>query len=120
MLVKGEKFKKSILTALADDEMVKIMNCVSYNSKPITDIIKETGIPHTTVYRKINWMLQKGLLIIDKYHITLEGKKFSLIRSVLKSIIVEYQPNNTTIKADYNVDIHEKKAERFYSLDSNE
>jgi len=82
----------------------------------VNNIIKECNIPHTTAYRKINWMLDKGLLLIDKIEITSDGKKYSLIRSVLKSLLVKYEYDSLIVEAEYDLDAAEKLTERFLSL----
>ena len=83
----------------------------------MSEIIKETNIPHTTIYRKIKLMLENGLVIIEKFQITDDGKKFSLFRSVLRSINVRYDHGEVIIEVEKNVDALEKTAERFFSLD---
>jgi hypothetical protein len=100
---------------LADEEMMKILDSVMYHSKSIVDISREYNIPHTTCYRK--WLLNEGLVIVDRIIITPEGKKFSLYHSVLKSINVKYESNNVIIEAEQNFDIIKKTMSRFYSLE---
>ncbi|MFZ0656593.1 MAG: hypothetical protein WBL46_08860 [Nitrososphaeraceae archaeon] len=55
---------------MADKEMLKILDLSMYNSKSIDDIIRESDIGYTTIYRKIKWLLDKELLVVDKiiYH----------------------------------------------------
>ncbi|MGB7639056.1 MAG: hypothetical protein WBL88_15960, partial [Nitrososphaeraceae archaeon] len=49
MIVRSQKVKRALLTALANEEMVNIMNCVMHHSKSIKDIILENnGISHTS------------------------------------------------------------------------
>ena len=117
MIIKSQRAKRAILTALADEDMTKILDAVMIHSKSINDIIRENNIAHTTGYRKTNWLLKEGLLIIDKIIITPEGKKYSLFHSVLKSITVKYEHKDVIIEAEQNYDIIEKKMARFYSLD---
>ena len=116
MIIEQEKLKQAILTALADKEMVKILDCATYRAISVNDVIRQTEIPHTTAYRKIKWMLEEGLLLVEKIHITPEGKKFSLFRSVIKSVTVRYDQSKIIVEADYNVDVQTKIAERFFSL----
>ena len=40
-------------------------------------------MPHTTAYRKIKWLVDEKLLVVDKVLINDEGKKYSLFHSVL-------------------------------------
>ena len=117
MIIEQEKLKQAILTALADKEMIKILDCSTYRAISVNDIIKQTDIPHTTAYRKIKWMLEEGLLFVEKIHITPEGKKFSLFRSMIKSITVRYDQSKIVVEADYNVNVHAKITERFFSLE---
>jgi DNA-binding Lrp family transcriptional regulator len=117
VIVQSQSAKKAVLTALADEEMMKILDSVMHNSKSIVDISREQNIPHTTCYRKTKWLLNEGLVIVDKIIVTPEGKKFSLYHSVLKSINVKYESNNTIIEAEQNFDIVKKTMARFYSLE---
>jgi len=117
MIIKGQKLKQAILAALADEEIIKILDCAMYHSKSVNDVIKECDIPHTTAYRKIKWLLDEGLIVIDKVQITQDGKKLSLFRSVLKALNIKYEYNSVIIEADQNLSIVEKITERFFSLD---
>jgi hypothetical protein len=117
VIVQSQSAKKAVLTALADEEMRNILDSVMYHSKSIVDISREQNIPHTTCYRKTKWLINEGLVIVDKIIITPEGKKFSLYHSVLKSISVKYEGNNVTIEAEQNFDIVKKTMVRFYSLE---
>ena len=117
MMIKSQKLKQAILAALADEEVIKILDSAMYNSKSVNDIIKECNIPHTTAYRKIKWLLDEGLIVTDKIQITQDGKKLSLFRSVLKTLNIKYEYNSVIIEAEQNLSIMEKLAERFFSLD---
>ena len=83
-----------------------------YSSKCVNDIIKEINIPHTTAYRKINWLLQVGFLAVDKIEITHEAKKFGLFLSTLKSLTIKYEYNSLVIEAEQNFDITKQLTQR--------
>lgn len=70
MIVKNNQLKQDILTALADKEMLKILDLSMYNSKSVNDIIRESDISCTTIYRKIKWLLDKELLVVDKINLS--------------------------------------------------
>jgi hypothetical protein len=60
------------------------MDCAMLCSKSIKDIIMENNdISHISAYRKIKWLLNEGLIVVDKIVITSDGKKFSLYHSTL-------------------------------------
>jgi predicted transcriptional regulator len=118
MIIKSQRIKRALLTALADEEMLKIMNCVIDRSKSFNDIIAEnSSISRTTVFRKIKWLLKEGLIIVDKIVLTQDGKKFSLYNSTLKAINAKYEVDNVTVEAEPNFDIAKKWIEKFFSLD---
>jgi DNA-binding transcriptional ArsR family regulator len=117
MIIKSERLKRAILTALADIELQKILDVVMHQSKSVNQIIHETNVSHTTAYRKMRWLVEERLLIVDKIEITEEGKKSSLFRTVLKSFNVKYEYNSVVIEAEQNVDTLRKITERFFSLD---
>jgi hypothetical protein len=114
--VERDRFRQAILSALADPEMAKILDCATFSCKSVNEVIIQTRIPHSTAYRKIRWMLDEGLLFAEKIDITPDGKKFSLVRSTLKSINISYNMGKITIQIEYNVNLLEKTAERLFSL----
>ena len=116
MIIKSERLKRAILAALADTELQKILDAVMYESKSVSQIIRETNVSHTTAYRKMRWLVEEKLLIVDKIEITEDGKKSSLFRTVLKSFNVKYEYNNVVIEAEQNVDTLRKITEKFFSL----
>src|SRR5215467_5469762 len=98
MIIKSQRIKRALLTALADEEMLKIMHCVIDHSKSFNDIIAEnSSIPRTTAFRKIKWLLKEGLIIVDKIILTSDGKKFSLYHSTLKAINAKYDADNVSL-----------------------
>ncbi|MDQ6866636.1 MAG: hypothetical protein M3044_22785 [Thermoproteota archaeon] len=118
MIVKNERSKRAILDALGDTELQKILDATMFNSKSVNQIIRDTEIPHTTAYRKIRWLIDEKLLVVDKIDITEDGKKSSLFRTVLKSFNIKYEYNNVVIEAEQNYDTLKKITERFFSLDT--
>ena len=117
MLIKNERLKRAILAALADTELQKILDASMYQSKSVNDIILETNVSHTTAYRKIKWLLEEKLLIVDKIEITEEGKKSSFFRTILKSFNVKYEYNSVVIEAEQNIDTLRKVTQKFFSLE---
>ncbi|HEY6883657.1 MAG TPA: hypothetical protein VI278_06430 [Nitrososphaeraceae archaeon] len=117
MIVSSERLKHAILAALADTDLHKILDAAMYDSKSVTEIIRETNISHTTAYRKIKWLVEEKLLAVDKIEITEEGKKYSLFRTILKSFNVKYEYKNVIVEAEQNFDTFKRTTERLFSLD---
>ena len=116
-IIKSHKVRRAVLTALADNEMMKILDSAMNQSKSVNEILKETNISHTTGFRKIRLLLNDGLLIVDKIVITPAGKKFSLYHSTMKAINVKYEDNKVIVEAEPSFDIAKKWIEKFFSLD---
>jgi predicted transcriptional regulator len=118
MIIKSQRIKKALLIALADDEMIRIMNSVMNNSKSFNDIITENNtISRTTAFRKLKWLLKEGLIIVDKIVLASDGRKFSLYHSTLKAINAKYELNNIIVEAEPNFDITKRWIQEFFSLD---
>ena len=117
MIITSHRAKKAILTALADEEMIKILDCVMDVSMSVNEIMREKKIPYTTTYRKTKWLLDEGLLVVSKIDITPDGKKSSLVHSVLRSITVKYKQDDISIEAEENYDVVRKVMEKFFSME---
>ncbi|HEY7695808.1 MAG TPA: hypothetical protein VH797_06905 [Nitrososphaeraceae archaeon] len=116
MIINNNELKMSILSALADKEMLKILDLSMYTSKSVNDILRDSDISYTTVYRKIKWLLDKELLVVDKINISSEGKKYTTFRSVLKSLVIRYKQNEIIVEAEKNVDLVGKMGGHFFSI----
>jgi DNA-binding transcriptional ArsR family regulator len=116
MQLEGERIKSAVLTVLADPEMVRIIDSTMSQTKSVYDIIMETKMPHTTAYRKIKWLVDNKLLVIDRISISEEGKRYSLFHSVFRSINVKYENNKIVIEAEQNIDPVDRLTERFFSI----
>ena len=117
MIVTSPRAKKAILTALADEEMIKILDCVMDVSMSVNEIMREKKIPYTTTYRKTKWLLDEGLLVVSKINITPDGKKSSLVHAVLRSITVKYKQDDISVEAEENYDVIRKVMEKFFSIE---
>lgn len=103
MIVKGKRLKRAILAALADTELQKILDSAMYQSKSVNQIMRDSNVSHSTAYRKIRWLVEEKLLIVDKIEITENGKKSSLFRTILKSFNVKYEYDNVVISLHYQI-----------------
>jgi DNA-binding transcriptional ArsR family regulator len=115
-IINNDELKVSVLSALADKEMLKILDLSMYTSKSVNDILRDSDISYTTVYRKIKWLLDKDLLVVDRINISPEGKKYTTFRSVLKSVVIRYKQNEIIVEAEKNVDLIGKMGGHFFSI----
>ena len=116
MEVISKRLHRSILSALADPETSKIIECTTLKAMSVPDIIKEIDIPHTTAYRKIKWLVDEDLVIVENIIITDDGKKYSMFRSLYQSFNVNYNLGKVEITAIPNINKQEKMANHFFSI----
>ena len=105
-----------ILTVLADEELRDIFNKIKEKPVSAQEILRDTKLPHTSFYRKINWMLDNNLVIIDSVQETKDGKKYSMFRAIFDDITIKLQRDVITIEAALTVDLAELAANEFFEL----
>jgi predicted transcriptional regulator len=105
-----------ILTVLADEELRGIFNLIKEKPVSAQEILKKTNIPHTSFYRKINWMLDNKLVIIDSVQETKDNKKYSMFRAIFDDIVIKLQRDIITIEATPTVDLAEIIANEFFEM----
>jgi DNA-binding transcriptional ArsR family regulator len=116
MIIRDKKMMNVILTALADEELRDIFNIIKEKPVSAQEILRSTKIPHTSFYRKINWMLDNKLVIIDSIQETKDGKKYSMFRAIFNDITIKLYRDIITIEAVPTVDLAELTANEFFEL----
>ena len=86
-----------ILGSFGDDDKKKILGALNGNSMIISQIIDLCSIAQTSGYRKINSLIDDGLLITSGYITTPDGKKVSKYRSVFDNIKIDIIKNKITV-----------------------
>ena len=119
MLVSDEEVKQRILTAIADGYSRNIL--MRTRDEPISALIlsKDYKIPITTVYRRIEELVQAGLLGAVKSSRTTDGKWYELYRSLLSRINVSFEEGNVRVEVEVNDHIADKFMRIWSSLAPN-
>lgn len=116
MIIRDKKMINVILTVLADEELRDIFNIIKEKPVSAQEILKYTKIPHTSFYRKINWMLDNKLVIIDSVQETKDGKKYSMFRAIFNDITIKLQRDIITIETVPTIDLAETIANDFFEI----
>jgi len=101
------KLIDSVLELFGDLESRKIIAVLLENEYTIPKILKESKIPKTSGYRKIEDLLVRGLLI-ETGKILSESKKISKIRCVFQEISINVKKEKITISGNISKKIFEK------------
>ena len=109
MIVSDEPAKQRILAALADEYSRKILTATIQDPMSALELSKKYEIPITTVYRRIEELVEAGLLAAVKSGRTTDGKWYDLYRSLLRRIDVGFEKGDVRIE----VIVNEHVADRF-------
>ena len=116
MIVSEEKAKQRILSALADEYSRKILNATVENPMSALELSKRYEIPITTVYRRIEELVEAGLLAAVKSGRTTDGKWFDLYRSLLRRIDVSFEKGDVRIDVLVNEHVADKFTRMWTSI----
>ena len=65
---------QSVARAIADDISRKMMLCATESSKTVEEMSQQQGISLSTCYRRINDLLENGLMFVDRIVVTRAGR----------------------------------------------
>lgn len=105
LAIEDQRLAKIILEAFGDDDKKKILTLLIEESHVISDILEKCNIPQTSGYRKINALINDGLLTINGYVDTPDGKKITKYMTVFKNMKIDIIKNRIVVKVMIGNDI---------------
>lgn len=96
--IEDQTLTKIILESFGDDDKKKILTSLIEESRIISEVLEVCNIPQTSGYRKINVLINDGLLTTDGYISTPDGKKVNKYISVFKNVKIEIVKNKIVVK----------------------
>ena len=110
MIITDEKQKKIIVDALLDEYSRKILDSTIDESKSITDIMREQGIPMTSTYRRVKLLMDNKLVKVERSMVTDDGKRYFLYLSNIKDASIQFNKGELLVEITPN--IREKPEDR--------
>jgi hypothetical protein len=101
--------RRQIIAALGDPEAQQIISIIIRESKTSLTIAKELGLPPSTVYRKIGQMRECGLLLIDRFLISTDGKREALYTCAFTEIRFKTEAKDLGLEITLSQKALEKK-----------
>lgn len=89
---------KTILESVGDHDKKNILNSVLEEPRIISDILTMNHISQTSGYRKINSLIQSGILIPQGFAVMDDGKRVTRYRSVFENIVIKMEKNRVAIR----------------------
>jgi hypothetical protein len=95
---------QSILKAFSDDEMAKILNASIGEPWAISEILEKLGIPKTSGYRKMNELIEEGLMIKSGSELTSNRRMIDKYKSVFDNVNIDFN-NKVTVSVQFTPDV---------------
>ena len=96
--IKDQELSKILLESFADSDKRLIIGSVMDESLIISDITRKCQIPQTSGYRKINFLINNGLLVSSGFEFTQDGKKVKKYETIIENVIMEIVKNSVSVK----------------------
>lgn len=96
--IQDSELSKIFLDTLGDDDKKKILGTVLNKTLIVADILKESKIPQTSGYRKINSMISDGILISNGFELSRDNKKIKKYETAFQNIKMDIEENSMIVK----------------------
>jgi hypothetical protein len=95
--IEDSSLAKLILESFGDEDKKNILNTVLDEPRIISEILETAKIPQTSGYRKVNTLIDDGLLIVQGYVITHDGKKVNKYKSIFENVTINIEKNKIVV-----------------------
>lgn len=102
MTVEDQCLTRIILEAFGDEDKKQILTGLLEQPRIISEVLTICNIPQTSGYRKINWLIDNGLLTTHGFITTGDGKRVNKYTPVFENIKINIVKNKVTVKAQLN------------------
>lgn len=96
--MKDPELSKTFLESFADQDKKAILGAVMDDSLIIAKILESCNIPQTSGYRKINFLINSGLLVANGFELAHDGKKVKKYETIFDNVKVDIIKNNIAVK----------------------
>jgi len=96
--IEDSSLAKLILESFGDEDKKNILNVVLDEPRIISEILEVAQIPQTSGYRKINSLIDNGLLIVQGHEITHDGKRVNKYKSIFENLTINIEKNKVIVK----------------------
>ena len=96
--IEDSSLAKLVLESFGDEDKKNILNTVLDESRIISEILEIAHVPQTSGYRKINSLIDSGLLTVHGYITTHDGKKVNKYKSIFENVTINIEKNKVVVK----------------------
>ncbi len=96
--IKDQELAKIFLESFADEDKKAIIDTVLDESLIIATILEHCKVPQTSGYRKINQLIDNGLLISNGHEVSTDGKKIKKYETIFNNVKMDIEKNMVVVK----------------------
>ena len=96
--MKDPELSRIFLESFADQDKKSILGAVMDTSLIIAKILETCKIPQTSGYRKINFLINSGLLVANGFELAQDGKKVKKYETIFDNVKVDILKNDIAVK----------------------
>ena len=96
------KIAQIILESFGDDDKSSIIHSVIDEQKIISDILSSCKIPQTSGYRKINQLIDDGILVPTGFEVSSDGRRVIKYQALFDNVKINIIKNKVSIDIQLN------------------
>src|SRR5262249_42495988 len=96
--IEDPSLAKLILESFGDEDKKNILNSVLDEARIISEILEIAKVPQTSGYRKVNSLIDNGLLIVQGQMTTHDGKRVNKYKSIFENVTITIVKNKVVVK----------------------
>ena len=100
------------LAALGDPVATALLSVLSRSDRSGHDLVVDTGLPQSSIYRKLRELQEAGLVDVPRLAFTPEGRKVEVFRIRVREVRVEFSRGQVRVR----VLRREDSADRIHDL----
>ena len=91
-VIKNPRTVKKIMNVLGDSDSAKVIAYLRLNTNTIQNIAKKVGLPNTSGYRKIDELIDMGMIVENGYNVSKKThRKIKKYTAPFKSIFIDIE-----------------------------
>ncbi|WP_316506230.1 transcriptional regulator [Nitrosopumilus sp.] len=97
--IKEQNTAQLIAQMYAEPDKNKLLDAFNEEPKIIQDALEQSKVPQTSGYRKVNSLIDAGLLIPDGYGSATDGKRVNKYRALFDNISINIGKNKMNVQS---------------------
>ncbi len=98
IVLEDQRLAKIFLESFADDDKRNILEVSMDEPLTICDILINCKIPQTSGYRKINYLIENGLLMFNGFTTSPDGKKIQKYQTIFNNLKMDIERKNIVVR----------------------